>query len=264
MSRLAFGIDFIIRSFFIFLVTYLWASYFFRSFALTFLSAFLVTVLVNVAIIWLQGKRKNRRTLSGERREHMGKIALQFRFMSQGESLLFIRNALREFEKNGKENSEQDEQKQDELTYTLFSLLHTNPTEADITEAIRRTEPGKKTVIIAHDFAPELRHFFGQLDIQLDLVNFEALYTEILDITKLYPPIIVEKKTSKRERLRELRNMFFSRRRARSFLFVGIFILFTSLIVRPTLYYVILATIVFGFAIIGFTRPREVSTVFAR
>ena len=244
MRRFAFVSDILIRSFFIFLIAYLWASFYIRGFALSFIAAFLVTCLVNAGIMFVQNKRQTRKTRTRERVEHMQKIALQFKFLTPAQSLALVEEGI---DILGKDISGQ----------SIHTYLHKPVTEADIIEAIYKTSTGKKTVVIAQDFPPELKVFFAGLKIDLELVNFEVLYDELLDKTQTFPPITIEKSENKKLRWREIHRLFFNRRKAKSFLVVGIFILLTSFIVRPSLYYIIIATIVFGIAIIGFFLPNQ-------
>ena len=177
--------------------------------------------------------------MTRERLDHMQTIALQFKFMPQAQSALFLADLI-----------------PPSSDYQVFSLLHKSVTESDIVEALNRTFATKKTIIIAQDFDPRIRAFFSGLRLNIELVNFEMLYDEILEPKQVFPPITVEKKANTRFKWREFHNLFFNRRKAKSFLLVGIFIMFTSLIVRPSLYYIIIASLVFGVAIVGFLRPR--------
>jgi len=246
MRRIPFFADLLLRSFFIFLLAFLWASFTTRSFVLSFLIAFLITALVNGLIYFLQSRRKTKRTRSRERIDHMNTIALQFKFMQPHQSTALIKSAL---PKPEHESSVPDE---------YYSLLHKDIVGVeDIIARINQTKTGRKTIIVANEFGRGVREFFDALRLDVELMSFEKLYDEILEPAGVMPAITIEKKNKSRMRLQHLREMFLNRRRAKSFAFVGVFILLSSFIVRPTLYYVIVASIVFGLALASLLLDRR-------
>ena len=246
MKRIPFFADLLLRSFFVFLLAFLWASFTTRSFGLSFLIAFLVTCLVNGAIYFFQSKKRTKKLRTRERVDHMNEIALQFKFMHPSESTTLIKSAL---PKTEHESSVPDE---------YYSLLHKDIVGVeDIIQRINQTKVGRKTIIIANEFGRGVREFFDGLRLDVELMSFEKLYDEILEPANIMPAITIEKKNKSRVRLQHLRNLFLNRRRAKSFAFVGVFILLSSFIVRPTLYYVIVASIVFGLALASLLLDRR-------
>jgi len=247
MRHFAFFSDIIIRSFFIFLLVYLWVSFFVRGFVLTFLAAFLITALINAGIMFIQSKRKDRRTRTRAKLDHMERVLWQFKFMSPLDTAKLIHDALVKKQSNTE-------------NFSIFTSLHKQINEDEIIGALNQTEATKKTIIIAQSFPPELRSKFNVLKLDLHLVDFEALYDELLEPTNTFPTLTIEKNTNKKFNWKEFQNMFFTRKKAKSFVFVGVFILLSSFIVRPSIYYIIIATVVFGIAIVGFIRPNNQSS----
>ena len=273
MTRLAILSNFLVRSFFVFLIAYLWASYFFPGFWFTFLVAFLITCLVNWAWMLFTYRKKRNKDKRTASQEHQNKVMLQLKFMQQKDVIELFYNALKS---KYPPEPEQDGSGKKSLAilnandriifydkYLDFSpLFHKEVTIEDVIECIHKTSKTHKTVVAAWEYPPHVKQFFESLDLDLVLMDGGQVYSEILEPAKVFPELVIQQKKSTRLTLRQLRDTVFARRKVKGYVFVGVIILITSIIIRPTLYYVLFSTLVFGMALGSFFRPTKKTSLF--
>jgi len=254
-------------SFLIFIVVYLWIGYYIRGFALPLMISVMVTVAANYAISFITKKRYKTQMSAKKRAEHMQSIILQLKFMTRAQTLALFKAALSANEastadykcitdtkkitvtKNGKETE-------------VYPYFHKSPTEADIIECLKAVQNRKgekqcKLIIAAESFSPALIIFVRAMKANITLLDGKAVYNQILAPADTFPKILVEIKRNIKLTLRDVGSLMFSRERTKGYVITALIILFTSFIIRFNLYYIILATIVFGLALSSHFAPMH-------
>lgn len=244
----------IIRSFFIFIIAYLWLSFYIRDFFLSFIISFLIACVLNYVFLFFEGRKRKRKRLSSEAEKHMRTITLQLRFMTEGQSTDLINRAIK-----AKKNGESDEVFN---CLEIFCMFHKDVRPQDVIDCLNKTPAGKKTVILSNAFAPDVTGFFDNLKLEIEFMDAFEVYTELLEPTKIFPKVTIEQKSKSRITIAALRARAFSRKKVKSYVLIGIVVLLTSLIVRPTIFYMIASTIIFTLAIISFFRPTRTKALF--
>ena len=242
-----------------FLIIYLWIGFFVRGFFVVFMLAFLSTVVINYAWMAYSSRQQKKKNLTKAEKQRINDTILAMKFMPRVELLeLFYSALVKKFPDSnvalvgGKVSVNSGDKR-----ICLFPFFHKNATKEDIIECIHMTDDGAKTLVCTDSFSHDVRAFFDVLDINLSLVNGEMVFSEILEPAGVFPKNAVKLKDKKKIRIGHLKNMIFDRRKSKHFVIVGVIILLTSIIVSLGLYYIIVATIVFGFALIGYLRPIE-------
>jgi len=267
MNRIAISANFLIISFFVFIISYLWASYLLSGFFITFLVAFLVTSVISSAWLFFIHRKNKINNLTKTEIEHMKNVIIQLQFMSQAQSLTLIAQALqKKYSDEIKTNKSNDKITinvfQDKIStneINIFPLFHKNLNRQDVIDCINKTEDGKKSIIIG-EIPIEVIAFFNSLQLNVVFISMEDIYINLLKQVEIYPAISIIPKTKSRLNFATFKMLAFSRRKTKSYIIVGIIILLTSLIVRPTLLYIIIATLLFSFAIISWLRPQNKSS----
>ena len=260
-------VNLLARSFLVFLISYLWIGYYVRAAWAVFLLSFGITATVNT-LFWWAGTRKNTRiTLTREKREHMRRVILQLKFMSLSQTLLLFKRA---FMENAKEKAPQNEIKKLAKKLVLsveanspnkivnfFPLFHKEVNVAEVISCINSTAADATTWIASESFPPAIHTFIRTLKNPVHLIDGETAY-EILAKSQTFPELTVRISTKKRPTLREINDLIFSRVRFRNYVIMGTVILLTSFIVRFNIYYIIIATIVFGLALVSLlAKPKR-------
>jgi hypothetical protein len=231
------------RSFLVFIIAWLWISFYIRGFLLILLLSAAVTVAFNYVVSLIYKKRNKLKTITKQEREHMHLITLQLKFMTKTQVQALFKKCI--------------------PSAKVHSLFHTTPTEQDIIKCVKATQKTSKTLIAAETFPPPVSAFARSLDAHIILLDAEAVYTQILAPTQTFPEVTIQtKKKTPRKTLAEIKSMIFNRTRTKSYVITGAVILFSSLIVRLHIYYIIIATIVFALALTSYFSPKSPKNLF--
>ena len=217
------------RSFIVFLIAYLWLEYYLSNIILVFVLAFAVMTVVNW-LFWIWSKsRDTKQKLTREQQKHLAVVTLQLKFMSKTE-------AKKLFDKAGRGE--------------IVSLFHKTPTVEDIISCVKKKNDSG-VVIAAEKFPPEVVAFCVAIKTEVTLLDASAVYQQIFQPSDVFPEITVELKDRQRLTWAYLRQNVFARTKARTYVILGIIILGTSLIVRLNFYYIVVATVMFAFALVS-------------
>jgi len=223
------------RSFLVFIVAWLWASFYIRGFVLILLTSTAITLAVNFLFSLLSKRRNTTRSVSKQQRAHAAQVILQLKFMTQTQVHTLFKKALPKL--------------------SIKSLFHTTPTEHDIIKCVKAAHSGK-VIIAAETFPPVVAAFARNLDANIILLDAEAVYAQVLSPAETFPEIKIQtKKATPKRTLVEIKRMVLGRHRTKSYIITGAIILVSSLIVRLHIYYIIFATIVFALAISSYFSP---------
>jgi len=230
------------RSFLVFIIAWLWASYYVRGVFLIALISITITVVFNYVVSLAYKKRNRIKLATKQEREHLHLVILQLKFMTQAEVHALFKKAFPKAK--------------------IKSLFHTTPTEHDIVKCVK-SRKDIKVIIAAETFPPQVSAFARTLDVNIILLDGEATYTQILAPTQTFPEITIQtKKKTPRKTLAEIKTLIFNRTRTKSYVITGAVILFSSLIIRLHIYYIIIATIVFGLALTSYFSPGTPKNLF--
>ena len=224
------------RSFIIFVLAYLWMSFYLRSLILVFCISFLIMLVVNYVFILLGKRKKSRAALTRKQHQHMNQIMLQLKFTSRENARKLFGRA---FSVLGKD------------VPTFYPLFNINVTTADIIKCMRYARKGTTIYIASESFTSDVIAFAASLDRDIKLLDGHTVYSQILCPADIFPEITVGLKSKKRLTLSELRQIIFTRAKVRPYIIIGLVILLTSFIVRFNIYYIIVATVLFSFALVS-------------
>lgn len=242
------------RSFLVFIITWLWASYYARGFFAILLISVTVMLGINFIISFVNKHRNKTKATGKQQREHMSQVILQLKFMTAPQALTLFKKALPQ---NTKEYVNQKR-------FTLCPLFHIAiPSEHDIIKAIKKAPKNSKVIVLAEFFPPALIAFVRSLDFNIVLLDAESAYTQILLPSETFPEIKIQtKKPTPKKTLGDLKAIAFNRSRTKTYIITGTVILFSSLIVRLHLYYIIIATIIFTLALTSYFSPTSSKNLF--
>lgn len=242
------------RSFLVFIITWLWASYYVRGFFAILLISVTVTIVTNFMISFISKHRQKTKITNKQQREHMSQVILQLKFMTALQALSLFKRALPQ---NAKEYVNQKR-------FTLCPLFHMScPHEQDIIQVIKKAPKNSKIIVLAEFFPPPVTAFARSLDYNIVLLDAESVYTQILLPSKTFPEIKIQiKKATPRKTISEIKAIVFNRTRTKTYIITGTAILFSSLIIRLHLYYIIFATIVFVLALTSYFSPAHPKNLF--
>jgi len=222
------------RSFLVFILAYLWLTFYIRNIALVFIIAFCVAMVANYVFMLFTRRKTARKALTLKEHNHMRQITLQLKFMSRTGVRALFRRAFDAMERP---------------MPAIYPLFNKDVTSADIITILRRTRKNCTIYIAAERFPAEVVGFANAVDRDVKLLDARAVYENILKPADIFPEVKVELRPRKKLTWRELRDLVFTRTKVRPYIIIGVVILATSFIVRFNIYYIVVATIMFSFAL---------------
>jgi hypothetical protein len=242
------------RSFLVFIIAWLWISFYVRGFILILFISTAITLGVNYLVSYIYKRRNNAKAITKQELEHIAAITLQLKFNTRAQTMALLKRAL----------SPAARQYVTQRKIILCPLFHIQaPTEQDIIDCVKSAPKDAKIIITAERFHPTTTAFARLLDAKIVLLDAKETYTQILKPTQTYPEITVQiKRATPRKTLNEIKNMVFGRHRTKSYIITGAVILISSLIIRLHLYYIIFATLIFGLALSSYFVPKTPQNLF--
>ena len=255
---LANGMNIIVRSFFIFLIAFLWTSYLFSGFVLAFLVAFLITLLINCVMGIFQSRRNEKQKLSRKEQSERSLYIMQLAFLTLEESLALLASA---FEKKDMVVTKRKAFIALSSGDKLFPFFHRELTIECVVGAMRATQG--RVIIMANQIPMQVRAWIHSLDADVIALNAQEVYDQILRPADVMPRIFFNPKSRAKLNMAAFKEMMLNKGRTRSYIMIGIVILFTSLLVRFPLYYIIFATALFGLATVSYFIPEKTGRIFS-
>ena len=236
------------RSFIVFILAYLWLSFYLKNIILVFVISFVVMLAVNYLFILLKRRKNTRAQLTRKQQEHMRQVMLQLKFMSREKARALFKKAFTALDKE---------------VSNFYPLFNIEVTTADIIKCLRYARKDGAVYIASEKFSPDVVAFAKALQKEIVLLDAQSVYEQILVPAETFPEVTVELKGRQKLTWQELRQIMFQRAKVRPYIIIGIVILLTSFIVSFSIYYIVVATIVFSFALISlFARDTLKSELF--
>jgi len=236
------------RSFIVFILAYLWLSFYLKSIFLVFAISFVIMLAVNYLFVLLRKRKNARAALTREQQQHMRAVMLQLKFMSREKARALFKKAFTALDKE---------------VNNFYPLFNIEVATSDIIKCLRYARKEGAVYIASEKFSPDVVAFAKALQKEIVLLDAAAVYEQILSPADTFPEVTVELKAREKLTWRELRQMVFRRTKVRPYIIIGIVILLTSFIVSFSIYYIAMATLLFSFALISlFSRDTLTSELF--
>lgn len=123
---------------------------------------------------------------------------------------------------------------------------------------------GKKTLIfLCYTFDAKDKIFAQNLEgISVKIVEKKDIYESLFVPSNTFPEKLFEMKKNAKLKFKQVMQMSFSRDKAKKYFLSGLLVFFCSLIVRRSIFYVLMSSVMFCFAIVSLTKKEEVITFF--
>ena len=239
------------RSFLVFLVAYLWLSFYIENILTVFCAAFAIMCGANFVFGMIAKRRNVRAAMTRKQQDHLRQVELQLKFQSRMRNVGLLRIA---FEKRGYRVTTTQRKvvvTTNNRVINLYPLFDKTVTVADVVACVKYTNKNAVTYIAACRFDDEVAAFARSLDCEIVLMDVASVYAEILAPAEIFPTMDVKYKSKTRVTLGELGRAMFNRTRARGYVYIGVVVLATSFIVTFPIYYIVCASVLFLFALMS-------------
>lgn len=251
-------IDYIFINFLIFLITFTWARFITKNFALSIVIGTTFTFIFIIFTTFVLKRKKNKIKISKSLQKDIDNYNLTLLSNSKLQNLNFFANAL------SNQNNLKILEKENLIicdTSCLCPMYGNQVLSVDnAVKQIRLAIANNLTKItfFCFEIDDKTKIFLQQINnIEVEIINKNNIYSNFFIIYQTYPQIIFETKTQKKLKFKQIINLSFCKSRSKNYFLSGLFILFCSFFVRLNFYYVFFSSLLFTFSLISLTRKTN-------
>lgn len=242
----------------IFLAVFVWIRFFVSNLTLALLYTSLIAIIIEVLINFLLSRKLAKKTLKKNECLKIEKYFQSLILSSKKEVVDFFYSlAKKRFQ--AKKLSSFVSVIHDEGSTILFPIFKYSLLEKqDIVEIISKTKDLKKKKVVvccyeANKKACEFAKKFSEFDILV--LEKEDVYLKLFVEYDCFPNVSQEVVVSKKTDWKTFLDIVFSRDKTKGYFFSSLVVLFSSLIVRQSVYYVVMSSILLALALVSFILP---------
>lgn len=249
-------IDFVFVNFLIFLIAFTWSRFLTKNISLSFFIGLICTAIFVFFIKFVSKTKKNKINMTKSLQKDIDNYLLTLLSNSKEQNLMFFNNAIKN------ENEAYILQEQNLIIYNSIYCLCPmfNEKNLNLTSALKQIRIAienkiNKITFFCFEIDDKTKIFLKQIkNIEIEILDKNNIYTNFFVLYQYYPEIIFETKAQKKLKFKQILNLSFCKSRSKNYFLSGLFILFCSMFVRLSFYYVFLSSLLFLFAIISLTR----------
>lgn len=140
----------------------------------------------------------------------------------------------------------------------LIPILSFSPLQSDDLLpfiSLAKKNNWKKIVVVCGEVDRNTNSFAKNFDIEILLLDKYNSYSNLYKPYDFFPTITMKYKKDKKLAFKDLIAYSFNRGRTKGYLFSAFILFLSSLLIRPSIYYCIVASILLLFALISYTNP---------
>ena len=251
MKRFSFVFHIFFKLLLIFLLVFVWVRYFIRSLLYSIIISAIITAIIDLVTRLFFNKRKQKQDLKFKEKVDAENIAISFAI--DGNYLTFYEKLF------------QDKQVVKKKEYlllnnqtALFPFFTLSPiTVNDVAKIMKKLTKEKisKVIIPCGEISQDCLTFIKIFDEEILLLDKYETYDKIYKNKNAFPEITRKTKEIKAMTFKSIINQSFNKSKTKSYFISALALIFCSLFVRSTLYYVIFTSILLVFAIFSYINP---------
>lgn len=239
----------------IFFIVLIWARYFISSLWLGLLVSLIVTIFIELAIKFLQKRTNTAKNLKLQEKEEAENMFLSLCTSSTPLNFFYeLAKTKHKAVKKGKYILIEHE----EDIVALIPILSFSPLQSDDLLpfiSLAKKNNWKKIVVVCGEVDRNTNSFAKNFDIEILLLDKYNSYSNLYKPYDFFPTITMKYKKDKKLAFKDLIAYSFNRGRTKGYLFSAFILFLSSLLIRPSIYYCIVASLLLLFALISYTNP---------
>ena len=239
----------------IFFIVLIWARYFISSLWLGLLVSLIVTIFIELAIKFLQKKTNTAKNLKLQEKEEAENMFLSLCTSSTPLNFFYeLAKTKHKAVKKGKYILIEHE----EDIVALIPILSFSPLQSDDLLpfiSLAKKNNWKKIVVVCGEVDRNTNSFAKNFDIEILLLDKYNSYSNLYKPYDFFPTITMKYKKDKKLAFKDLIAYSFNRGRTKGYLFSAFILFLSSLLIRPSIYYCIIASLLLIFALVSYTNP---------
>ena len=247
----------------IFLICLVWFRYFVSDFTLSIVYTVLTTLIIEILIHFLAGKRQNKLNLKSSELKHASQIALTFALDSE-KALNFLFDLAKQKHKTEKKKNyiliknKNVESGQDYFNILLPYFKLENFSKNDLAKILNtlKNVQYEKLIICSGAFSKDVFSFIKTLRQKIILLDAENAYNNLYKKYNFFPNELVELKQDAKIKLKDFFSLALNKQRSKGYFFASIILLISSFLFRMNLYYVISSSILLILCLVSYFLPK--------
>lgn len=256
MQKVSFIFQIIFKIILIFLITFIWVRYFVHSLLWSIVITMIITLVIDFITRFFSRKKQAASALKKAEREEAENCFLSLT-MDKGALDFFVRLAQKQHTATKKKDyvliSHEDEQKVVLQPHLCFNPLSPDDV-ASIVAKTKSVNPAK-IVIVCASVQKESFSFAKNFDCEILILDQYETYQKLYKPYDCKPQITLKYKKEKGLAFKDLVAYSLNKSRAKGYFISALILVISSLFVRATIYYCVVASILITFALISLYNP---------
>lgn len=234
-----------------FCISFIWCNFYFNNFLACVISSIIISSLVCFFLTKITIKKTEQKVKTQKEKVEARNVLTQLMFYTPTEQINFFYNVFK-FSYNNVTKTKNGLVINKTLIVPVFlPQLLIN----DLVKIITKYKKNdfQKLIILTNIAGDDLFNFVNNFEnINLKIIQGEDVYFKIIKPTKQTPKQIVEFKSNKKIKFKQLLQIALNKKNSKSYFLSGLFIMFASLFYRFSLYYQIFGTILFALSLFSY------------
>lgn len=255
------------RIFLIFMICFVWFRYFIKDLSLSLVYTAILTLIIEMFIHFLLQRKNKKNNLKKEEEQLAEKISLNFIYDNKKaiqyfSSLCKIKYSVKTLSKflilSGKEKSETNQNTVVYPTYSFNSFC-----AQDLLEIIKKTEKysPSKLVICTYKVGTDAKTFASKIkDKKIVLLDSRDCFIKLIKPYNFYPDNLKDIELASKPKFKDILLSSISRQRTKGYLLASFILLFSSMIVKMNIYYVVMSSVLLLLSLASFVyKPKNIN-----
>lgn len=254
-------IDFLFFNFSFFLILFAWVRFLTRNVLSSVIISIIILIVANFVKNALMSKKENVRNETKSKQNELETGMLTLLSSTNQSNLEFFLKVFSKFKDAKIEN--EFIVFEDKIVYVDFTKKIINLESAIKKIPIAMSLKKKELLLLCYGFDTKDRIFVENLKgINVKIVEKNEIFNLLFIPSNIFPEKIFETKSNAKLKFKQILKMSFKKDKAKKYFLSGILVFFCSLIVKNNIFYVLMSSIMFCFALISLTKKEEVTNFF--
>ncbi len=258
MKKILFVLQIALKILLIFFAVFIWARYFIKELWLSILLSVFITAAIDIFTRFISRKLSTKKQLKVQEKEEAEDLFLSI--ATQNKSLDFFFDLAKSKHENVSKKKNyiliDHGENGKVILYPFLSFMPINQNDLAQIVSNCQKEKAEKIVIPCGEIEKSTSSFAKNFDVNILLLDKFSTYSSLYKEYNFFPEKTLKYKKDKKLAFKELVAFSFNRARAKGYIFSALILFLSSLIIRPSIYYCIVASLLLICAIISYTNPR--------
>ncbi len=263
MQKISYIFQIIFKIALIFLIIFIWVRYFVSSLLISILITVSLTLIIDFITRFIAKKKYNKTSLKQMEREEAENCFLSLSINKKSTDF-FLKLAEKKHKAEKRKNYILINHEENVKVILFPYLTHKALSTDDIIKILSATKSisPSKIVVVCGSIEKETFSFIKNFDVEFVLLDQYETYQKLYKPYETYPEITIKYKKEKSLAFKDLIAYSLNRSRAKGYFISALFLILSTLFVKTTIYYCIVASVLVMFSLISLYNPfaRNVKT----